>query len=85
MALGANTPSSMASASQNFDLIFNLKKKNNVKNQRTSAGTGKIMLCRFTGLKIVCAGPNFLCQNKIDLHIVPVPSVLSLDQKMIYV
>ena len=25
MAVGANTPSSMASASQNFDLIFNLK------------------------------------------------------------
>ena len=27
MAVGANTPSSMASASQNFDLIFDLKKK----------------------------------------------------------
>jgi hypothetical protein len=43
--------------------------------------TGKVMPCPFTGPKIVCAGPNFLCQNKIDLHIVPVPNVLSQTKR----
>ena len=29
--------------------------------------------CPSTGHKMFCAGPNFLSQTKIDLHIVPVP------------
>ena len=35
-----------------------------------------ILLCPSTGLKIVCAGPNILCQTKIYLDIVPVPNFL---------
>ena len=34
------------------------------------------MPCPFTGPKIVCAGPNFFCQNKIDLHIGPVTNLI---------
>jgi hypothetical protein len=32
------------------------------------------MPCPSTGPKIVCAGPNFLCQTKIYLDILPVPN-----------
>ena len=56
MAVGANTPSSMASASQNFDLIFNLKKKIMLKIKEHRRVWVKLCLV------------HFLCQNKIDLH-----------------
>jgi hypothetical protein len=43
-----------------------------IKEQRR-VSTGKVIPCPFTGPKIVCAGPNFFCQNKIDLRSVQIP------------
>ena len=34
------------------------------------------MPCPSTGSQIVCAGPNFLCQTKLYLYIVPDPNFL---------
>ena len=35
-----------------------------------------LMLYPFTGFKMFCAGPNFLCQTKTYFDIVPVPKFL---------
>ena len=39
------------------------------------------MPCLSTGPKIVCACPNFLCQTKIHLDIVPVPNLLGQTKR----
>ena len=40
------------------------------------------MPCPSTNPKIVCAGPNFLCQTKIYLDIVPVPNFLCQTKRL---
>ena len=43
------------------------------------------MTCPSTGPKyLVWAGPNILCQTKIDSHIVPVQEIFVPEQKMIH-
>ena len=41
-----------------------------------STDNSLLMPCPFTGLKMFWAGPNFLCQTKIYLHIVAVTNIL---------